>query len=176
MSPADTPQMFNFVDVWRDNVDRAAIVPINQSEQNCSHGRRRGRIERAHDYRPRWHQCQLGSLPRSVCPQLTTNFRRVPDEAAHPNLTLIHRLSVCNFAQTASVRASKNQVISKRFQSRRNAAAFTRSTKVRIFRFDRHNSDCHGGIVLGFDPHLDNSACGRLVQQPNHCALLLWGT
>jgi hypothetical protein len=35
-----------------------------------------------------------------------------------------------------------------------NEAAFVRSTKVQIFRCDRHISHRHGGIVLGFYPHL----------------------
>jgi hypothetical protein len=35
-----------------------------------------------------------------------------------------------------------------------NAAAFVSSTKVRIFRSDRRNSDRHGGTVLGLNAHL----------------------
>ena len=31
MSPVDTPQLFDFVDVWRDNVGRSRIVPTFQS-------------------------------------------------------------------------------------------------------------------------------------------------
>jgi hypothetical protein len=82
---------------------------------------------------------------------------------------------VINSAQTPSRRASTIiNNYSEAFHVR-SVAAFGSSTKVRIFPCDRHNSDRHGGIVLGFNPHLDNSACGRLVQQPNHCALLLWG-
>ena len=30
MSPVDTPQLFVFEDVWRDNVGMAAIVPIGR--------------------------------------------------------------------------------------------------------------------------------------------------
>jgi hypothetical protein len=30
MSPVDTPQLFDFVDVWKENVGRSQFVPANQ--------------------------------------------------------------------------------------------------------------------------------------------------
>jgi len=33
MSPVDTPQLFDFEDVWKDNVGMAAIVPINRQRR-----------------------------------------------------------------------------------------------------------------------------------------------
>ncbi len=44
------------------------------------------------------------------------------------------------------------------FDGHSNAAAFVSSAKVQICRCDRRNSDLHGGIVLGFNPHLESSA------------------
>jgi len=59
------------------------------------------------------------------------------------------------------------EAISRRIpDDHRDAAAFAGSTKVWIFRGDRHHSDRRGGIVLGFRPRLDNSAGERSVQQP----------
>jgi hypothetical protein len=60
---------------------------------------------------------------------------------------------VSNFAQTPSSHLSRVY---------RNATTFVRWTKVWIFRCGCHNSDRYGGILLGFNPHLDNSACGRV--------------
>lgn len=47
------------------------------------------------------------------------------------------------------------------FDGHSNAAAFVSSAKVQICRCDRRNSDLHGGIVLGFNAHLESSACER---------------
>jgi hypothetical protein len=49
----------------------------------------------------------------------------------------------------------------KRSEGHSNAPAFVSSAKVQIFRCDRRNSDVRGGIVLGFNPHLESSACDR---------------
>ena len=43
-----------------------------------------------------------------------------------------------------------------------NATAFVSSTKVQIFRSDRRDFDRHGGIVLGFNPHLESSTLSDL--------------
>jgi hypothetical protein len=45
----------------------------------------------------------------------------------------------------------------KQFQGDSSTANFVGSTKVRIFQYDGRNPDRYGGIVLGFNPHLDNS-------------------
>jgi hypothetical protein len=65
------------------------------------------------------------------------------------------RFRVSNCAQTASSHVSKS---SSALKDHSNAAAFLGSKKVRIFRCDRRNSDRHGGIVLGFNAHLESSA------------------
>jgi hypothetical protein len=54
----------------------------------------------------------------------------------------------------------------KEFQKRSGEcleAAFVGSAKVQICRCDRRNSDRHGGVVLGFNAHLESSVCGRLI-------------
>jgi hypothetical protein len=76
--------------------------------------------------------------------------------AANPDTP--HHAQVSNFAQTPSSRVSRIYF---------NATPLARSTKVRIFPCGRHNYHRYGGIVLGLHPHLDDSACGRLVHGPN---------
>jgi len=46
------------------------------------------------------------------------------------------------------------EIISTQSYGHPNAAAFVRSTKVQIFRCDRHISDRNSGIGLGSCPHL----------------------
>jgi hypothetical protein len=53
-----------------------------------------------------------------------------------------------------------------------NAAAFVSSTKVRIFRSDRRNSDRHGGTVLGFNAHLAIQFGIDLAKPPRMIAAL----
>ena len=53
-----------------------------------------------------------------------------------------------------------------------NAAAFVSSTKVRIFRSDRRNSDRHGGAVLGFNAHLAIQFGIDLAKPPRMIAAL----
>jgi hypothetical protein len=53
-----------------------------------------------------------------------------------------------------------------------NAAAFLSSTKVRIFRSDRRNSDRHCGPVLGFNAHLAIQFGIDLAKPPRMIAAL----
>jgi hypothetical protein len=53
-----------------------------------------------------------------------------------------------------------------------NAAAFLSSTKVRIYRCDRRNSDRHGGTVLGFNAHLAIQFGIDLAKPPRMIAAL----
>jgi hypothetical protein len=53
-----------------------------------------------------------------------------------------------------------------------NAEAFLSSTKVRIFRSDRRNSDRHGGTVLGFNAHLAIQFGIDLAKPPRMIAAL----
>ena len=55
------------------------------------------------------------------------------------------------------------EIILRQSYSHPNAAAFVRSTKVQIFRCDRHIFHRDGGIVLGFGPHLNNSGIEALI-------------
>jgi hypothetical protein len=55
------------------------------------------------------------------------------------------------------------KIILRQSNSHPNAAAFVRSTKVWIFRCDRHIFDRDGGIVLVFGPHLNNSGVEALI-------------
>jgi hypothetical protein len=55
------------------------------------------------------------------------------------------------------------EIIWRRSHGHPNAAAFVRSTKVQIFRCDHHIADRHGGIVLGFGSHLNNSGIEALI-------------
>ena len=55
------------------------------------------------------------------------------------------------------------EIILRQSHGHQNAAAFVRSTKVQIFRRDRHIFDRDGRIVLGFGPHLNNSGIEALI-------------